>query len=74
MVSYPNFDPNLFFAQGANEAFTRLSLDPSFPFLNRAIQSAYPPAREPTSRKPPRPKRYCSSSMLQTMPGIGSGA
>jgi len=44
MVSYPYFDPNLFFTQRATEEFNRLSLDPSFPFLNRAIQSVYPPA------------------------------
>jgi penicillin-binding protein 2 len=44
MVSYPYFDANLFFGNTATEEFNRLSLDPSFPFLNRAIQSAYPPA------------------------------
>jgi penicillin-binding protein 2 len=44
LVSYPYFDPNLFFTQRATEEFNRLSLDPSFPFLNRAIQSVYPPA------------------------------
>jgi penicillin-binding protein 2 len=44
MVSYPYFDPNLFFTEEASEEFNRLSLDPSFPFLNRAIQSVYPPA------------------------------
>jgi penicillin-binding protein 2 len=44
LVSYPYFDPNLFFTESATEEFNRLSLDPSFPFLNRAIQSVYPPA------------------------------
>lgn len=44
LVSYPYFDPNLFFTDGATVEFNRLSLDPTFPFLNRAIQSAYPPA------------------------------
>jgi penicillin-binding protein 2 len=44
MVSYPFFAANLFFADGAASEFNRLSLDPTFPFLNRAIQSAYPPA------------------------------
>jgi penicillin-binding protein 2 len=44
LVSYPYFDPNLFFTESATEQFNRLSLDPSFPFLNRAIQSVYPPA------------------------------
>ena len=44
MVSYPYFDQNLFFTDGATAEFNQLSLDPTFPFLNRAIQSAYPPA------------------------------
>ena len=44
MVSYPHFDPNLFYADRGSEEFTRLSLDPTFPFINRAIQSVYPPA------------------------------
>jgi len=44
LVSYPTFDPNRFFAPEASEYFSRLSTDPSFPFVNRAIQSAYPPA------------------------------
>ena len=43
MVSYPCFDANLFFTSQAAAEFKRLSLEPSFPFLNRAIQSAYPP-------------------------------
>ncbi len=44
MVSYPYYDANQFFTEKAAEAFTRLSLDPTFPFINRAIQSSYPPA------------------------------
>lgn len=44
LVSYPSYDPNLFFAAEAAERFTELSLDPDFPFINRAIQAAYPPA------------------------------
>jgi penicillin-binding protein 2 len=44
MVSYPHFDLNLFSAPEGQEKFTQLSLDDRFPFLNRAIQSAYPPA------------------------------
>lgn len=43
LVSYPSFDPNLFFAPDSSAYFTKLSTDPSFPFLNRAIQSVYPP-------------------------------
>jgi penicillin-binding protein 2 len=43
MVSYPNFNPNLFSIPGPTN-FGVLSLDPDFPFLNRAIQSQYAPA------------------------------
>jgi penicillin-binding protein 2 len=44
MVSYPFYDANLFFTETGSREFTRLSLDPTFPFINRAIQSSYPPA------------------------------
>jgi penicillin-binding protein 2 len=44
MVSYPTYDANLFFTERAAQEFTGLSLDPTFPFINRAIQSSYPPA------------------------------
>lgn len=44
MVSYPYYDPNLFYTDRAREEYTKLSLDPRFPFLNRAIQSGYAPA------------------------------
>jgi penicillin-binding protein 2 len=44
MVSYPTYDANLFFTEKGAQEFTRLSLDPTFPFINRAIQSSYPPA------------------------------
>ena len=44
MVSYPYYDANLFFSEKGSREFTRLSLDPTFPFINRAIQSSYPPA------------------------------
>ena len=43
LVSYPYFDPNLFSLPGPTN-FGVLSLDPDFPFLNRAIQSHYSPA------------------------------
>lgn len=43
MVSYPNYNPNLFSLPGPTN-FGVLSLDESFPFLNRAIQSHYAPA------------------------------
>ena len=44
MVSYPSFDPNRLFSADAGDYFTNLTLDPSFPFYNRAIQAVYPPA------------------------------
>lgn len=43
LVSYPYFNPNLFSKPGSTN-FGVLSLDPDFPFLNRTIQSQYPPA------------------------------
>jgi penicillin-binding protein 2 len=43
LVSYPSFDPNRFFAPDSSAYFNALSTEPSFPFLNRAIQSVYPP-------------------------------
>lgn len=43
MVSYPYYNPNLFFEEGEN-SFSQLSLNRDFPFLNRSIQSAYAPA------------------------------
>jgi len=44
LVSYPWFNPNLFYTDNAEEEFNKLSLDPNYPFLNRAIQSSYSPA------------------------------
>ena len=44
MVSYPSFDPNQFYGKGGANAFRETSLAPNSPFLNRAIQSSYPPA------------------------------
>lgn len=43
MVSYPNYNPNLFSQEG-DSSFKELSLNRDFPFLNRSIQSAYAPA------------------------------
>ncbi|OQY33689.1 MAG: penicillin-binding protein 2 [Spirochaetaceae bacterium 4572_59] len=43
LVSYPGFNPNLFNTPGPGN-FGVLSMDPDFPFLNRAIQSSYAPA------------------------------
>jgi len=44
MASYPYYDANMFFTEQSSREITRLSLDPTFPFLNRAIRSSYPPA------------------------------
>ncbi len=44
MVSYPWYDPNFFYTDDGEKEFKNLSLDPNFPFLNRAIQSSYSPA------------------------------
>ena len=44
MVSYPYYDPNLFYTENSKEEYAKLSLDPRFPFINRAIQSGYAPA------------------------------
>ncbi|MCL2214673.1 MAG: penicillin-binding protein 2 [Treponema sp.] len=43
MVSYPWFDPNIF-TNGLSSEIRVLMDDPSRPFLNRVIQSSYPPA------------------------------
>jgi penicillin-binding protein 2 len=43
LVSYPWFDPNMF-AGGGRGQYNILVNDPNRPFLNRAIQSSYPPA------------------------------
>jgi penicillin-binding protein 2 len=44
MVSYPWYDPNLFTRGDMNTEYQALINDPNKPFLNRAIQSSYPPA------------------------------
>jgi len=44
LVSYPSFDPNAFQGPEASATFQTMMLDPRYPFLNRAIQSLYPPA------------------------------
>ena len=43
MVSYPSFDPNQFYTS-SKANFNSLSVNRDFPFLNRGIQSTYPPA------------------------------
>jgi len=43
MVSYPWYDPNIF-TDGASSDYRSLVDDPAKPFINRAIQSSYPPA------------------------------
>jgi len=44
MVSYPWYDPNIFMGGGSPSDYRTLVDDPNKPFLNRAIQSSYPPA------------------------------
>lgn len=44
MVSYPWYDPNIFNQSGIGNAYQAMIEDPKKPFLNRAIQSSYPPA------------------------------
>lgn len=44
MVSYPYYDPNLFNRSDMNVQYQALINDPNKPFLNRTIQSNYPPA------------------------------
>ena len=44
MVSYPWFDPNVFNNPDMEAEFQALLNDPNRPLINRAIQSAYPPA------------------------------
>lgn len=44
LVSYPAYDPNFFYEANGAQAFRDLSLDTTFPFLNRAIQAQYVPA------------------------------
>jgi penicillin-binding protein 2 len=44
MVSYPWYDPDLFSRIGMGNEYQALIDDPNKPFLNRAIQSSYPPA------------------------------
>ena len=43
MVSYPWYDPNIFTGRDRRE-YQRQAADPNKPFINRAIQSSYPPA------------------------------
>ncbi|MDR0323179.1 MAG: penicillin-binding protein 2 [Treponema sp.] len=43
MVSYPWYDPNIF-TDGLPSDYRALAEDPHKPFINRAIQSSYPPA------------------------------
>ena len=44
MVSYPNFDSNLFTSDDAGNLYARLLNDSSKPLINRAVQISYPPA------------------------------
>jgi penicillin-binding protein 2 len=44
MVSYPWYDPNIFNSAELGTEYQALLNDPNKPFINRAIQSGYPPA------------------------------
>jgi penicillin-binding protein 2 len=44
MVSYPWYDPNIFNSNELGTEYQALLNDPNKPFINRAIQSSYPPA------------------------------
>ena len=44
MVSYPNYDPNLFTSDDAANLYSKLLNDTSKPLINRAVQISYPPA------------------------------
>jgi penicillin-binding protein 2 len=44
MVSYPWYDPNIFNSNNLGTEYQALLNDPNKPFINRAIQSSYPPA------------------------------
>ena len=44
MVSYPSFDPNALYGRESTSALSQLQSDTRAPFLNRALQSSYPPA------------------------------
>ena len=44
MVSYPNYDSNLFTSDDASNLYSKLLNDSSKPLINRAVQISYPPA------------------------------
>ncbi len=44
LVSYPSFDPNVFYTSNGSSRLAKLSLDSRYPFVNRTIQAQYPPA------------------------------
>jgi penicillin-binding protein 2 len=44
LVSKPDFDPNLIISKNNSDVIRRLQTDRERPFLNRVIQSKYPPA------------------------------
>ena len=44
LVSYPSYNPNIFYTDQSSSYYKQLSLDSKYPFLNRPIQSSYAPA------------------------------
>ena len=44
LVSYPSYNPNIFYTDQSSSYYKELSLDSRYPFVNRTIQSSYAPA------------------------------
>ncbi len=44
LVSYPSYNPNIFYTDESSRYYKELSLDSKYPFLNRPVQSSYAPA------------------------------
>ena len=44
MVSYPYYDANIYTTRRSAEEIKKLEEDPNNPFINRAVDAAYPPA------------------------------
>ncbi|MFP4382573.1 MAG: penicillin-binding protein 2 [Spirochaetia bacterium] len=44
MVSYPNYDPNIFYSKGGKDKIQEILFNTASPQINRSIQSGYVPA------------------------------
>jgi penicillin-binding protein 2 len=70
LLSKPDYDPNLVISKNNQKIIAAINADKNKPFLNRAIQSAYPPASTfklinaiaalETDRAKPNLRFYCS--------------